>query len=126
MSHGRFKNTWGTQMAVSYGWNGGPYGLGAAYGFNCCYTGSWPKTHGMIKMNEVAHPAGTVMAGDYAVGNGRYEYYYGNNYSPFGRKVTNFSNYHNGGANMIWADGHASGHKLHEMAAEDFDRRYTR
>ena len=122
-----FKNPWSARpTAVSYAWNGGPYGMGACDGFLCCYTGSWPKSHGRIRMNQVLFPDETAMAGDYNDRDGRYEYYYGNTYSPFGRAAGFFATYHGGGANVAWADGHVTSNKLADLVASDFRRDQSR
>ncbi len=120
-----FRNVWGTQLAVSYGWNGAPYAMGSGDGF-LLYSGSYPASHGRITMNRVIYPSGTVMTGDYVTQHGRYEYYYGNSYAPFSRHIDHFATYHGGGANIAWADGHVSNHKLHEMVVADFRRDQTR
>lgn len=114
-----FRNVWNTIIAVSYGWNGGPYGMGANDGFIYGYSAPWPITWGRIKANQVLAPATTVMIGDYQDRSGYYEYLY---YSQF--TLARQAEYHNGGNNVVWADGHATYQKAYSLTSKDFDRRY--
>src|SRR5690349_16071176 len=63
-----FKNFWGTDVAVSYGWNSTVYGLGICDAF-----ASWPpgapqpifnEILGRIKEYQIRNHAGTIMAGE--------------------------------------------------------------
>lgn len=100
----QFKNTWGTDMAVSYGWNSSNWGLGANDAFLVYYTGTTPQSRGRIRSTQILKDATTVMAGEWLRVNGRYEYYYYDQFSSPGTVAL----YHNGGGNAVWVDGHAS------------------
>jgi prepilin-type processing-associated H-X9-DG protein/prepilin-type N-terminal cleavage/methylation domain-containing protein len=115
----RFKNVWNTDLAVSYGWNGGPYGFGSADGFNVDYPPPWDEIYGRIRVSRITRPSDTAMIGEYVTNHGFYEYY---NYSQL--TLTNFAIYHNGGSNVLWGDGHATYQTAGTLTANDLDRRF--
>lgn len=111
----RFKNYWGGACAVSYGWNGGAYGLGANDSFGRYYTGNTREARRRIREGEVKKPATTVMSGDCPEKDGWYEY------TTYGiGNATTRGRYHNGGLNANWCDGHVSWQQ--DLTAADFDR----
>lgn len=114
----RYRNVWATSIAVSYGWNGNPWGLGGAHGFRIDYSSAYWDLWGPIKISAVTHPASTVMTGEYLMADGYYEYYY---YSQLA--TTRQAFYHNGGGNYLWADGHAQFKQSGTVTAADLDRR---
>lgn len=114
----RYLNTWGTSIAVSYGWNGTSWGMGAAHGFRISYSASYWDSLGPIKIAAVTHPSTTVMTGEWLMQNGKYEYVYYTQVS-----LTQQAFYHNGGGNYLWADGHTEFRQSGTITAADLDRR---
>lgn len=118
-----YKNVWGRDMSTSYGWNSGSYGLGCS---------DWWDDQGALnserrgrkRLDDIPRPQTTVMTGDWLDRDGRYEYFY---YDQFTWNAAegrpNLSTYHNGGGNALWADGHATRESRDSMHPDDFDRR---
>lgn len=122
----KFLNGAGTNLAVSYGYNTASYGMG----FNDSYTVGYPSTgteaskaiwrdiRGRVHDNQVLHPSTLLMAGEYFKANGGYEY----NIPGFDGP-TKLTDYHLGGANVLWVDGHATATKAEALTTNNFDRR---
>lgn len=119
---GKFTNNWGFINATSYRWNSGHYkgnGLGLDE--------HWPtRPHwGRVRETDVRTPSSTIMLGDGIYTNGQYEYeqvamsWSGSGTGGF---LGGVGEYHNGGANMLWVDGHASHLVKSEMTRDHLDR----
>jgi len=113
-----FKNNWGGKNATSYGHNSG-YRWGYGFGINDSYnTPTYWETWGRVHDRKVVTPSTVFLVGDYVRGNGCYDYavsqFYDSSY---------LSVYHNGGGNLLYADGHAAYKTPQTISRRDFDRR---
>jgi len=110
-----FKNAWGGKNATSYGHNSG-YSYGYGFGIRDSYGigGSFGRVHNSM----VQYPSRVFLIGDYIRGDGAYEYAI----DQF-RLIEYLSVYHNGGGNLLYADGHARSHTRDTLSRADFDRR---
>jgi prepilin-type N-terminal cleavage/methylation domain-containing protein/prepilin-type processing-associated H-X9-DG protein len=119
----RYKNVWGTDTAVSYGWNSGNYGLGCSDWWDDQGALNSEK-RGRKRIDDVIRPSTTTMTGDWLTRDGLYEYYY---YDQFTWNATlgeaTLSTYHLGGGNALWVDGHATRETPTSLTPDDFDRR---
>lgn len=112
-----FRNFWGRRHAVSYGWNGGHYGLGSHDGF-FTYSGVWPVRNGRTRRTEVYNPTRMVTMGDFMREKDfEYTYHYQLN-AP-----SKLSTIHNERGNILWFDGHVTTESVDSLSADDFDRR---
>lgn|GEM_PF-1702253 len=119
-----YANVWGTDIAVSYGWNGGAYGLGNSDWWDD-QGATASDSRGRQRYDEILNPSATVMSGEWLDRDGRFEYFY---YDQFtwnsSESRPNLSTYHNEGGNALWSDGHATRERRDTMTQNDFDRRY--
>lgn len=115
----QFRNIWGGDNATSYRWNtnfsSGGYGLGTseqAVHIN-------DQRYRRLRDLDIINPSNTIVLADGVIVNaGDTEYFY------YGLKAKEFvSTYHNGGANFLWADGHASHLAAADVLDEHMDRR---
>jgi len=113
-----FKNNWGGRNSTSYRHNSGyvyGYGFGVSDGYNTpTYWASW----GRVRDKDVLVPSNTFVIGEGITQNGGYEYDLG----QF-RDLTYLSVYHNGGGNLLFADGHAAKYTPTSITTALFDRR---
>jgi len=119
-----FKNYWGTKTAISYGWNGGMYGLGSCdyYGRAFPPGSGWYLALKRVRMQEVIRPGTTLMTADFVSADGWFEYV------PHGLSNCNgwppsIPTYHSGGDNVLWVDGHVTAESPLTYTPEFFDRR---
>ena len=132
-----YKNFWGTDMAVSYGWNTSIWGLG----INDAWA-TWPpppsqpnpiynEMMGRIKESQVRNWAGTIMIGEpygsiHWPNGGGYEYA-AVQFTSYGAAASEYPNYlttyHSGGGNVLWCDGHVTFETPKSLRVQDFDRR---
>jgi prepilin-type processing-associated H-X9-DG protein/prepilin-type N-terminal cleavage/methylation domain-containing protein len=130
-----YKNFWGTDHAVSYGWNTSIYGLGVNDAF-----AAWPPGNplpiynemlGRVRESQVRNWAGTIMIGEmygsihWPTGGG-YEYAAAQ-FTSYGAATAEYPNYlttyHSGGGNVLWCDGHVTFETPKSLRVQDFDRR---
>jgi prepilin-type N-terminal cleavage/methylation domain-containing protein/prepilin-type processing-associated H-X9-DG protein len=99
-----FKNVWGGKNCNSYAYNSG-YAYGYGLGISDSYMGVpiWEPVFGRAKLTWVTHGDNTLWVGEAMQGSGWCDYYIG----QF-REETFLTNYHNGGGNVLWVDGHAT------------------
>ena len=116
---GKFTNAWGGQNATSYRFNTG-YGYGYGFGISDSYTvnPSYHAVWGRVNEQEIEKPTSTFIIADGIRGNGDYEY----NIAQV-RTVDYLADYHNGGSNMLWADGHVTQILKKDATRDMFDRR---
>lgn len=108
-------NVWGTDLAVSYGWNTGSRGLGRNDSYLMEYSGNTPYYHGRMNELDIRAPSTTMMAADNVQeGIAQHEYATTQVTTP-----ADLSNYHMGGANVVWVDGHASHETADSMSLND-------
>jgi len=109
-------NNWGTDYAVSYGWNSGADGLGTSDYFST-------TNRRRIRHMEVLRPSSTVMTGDWITQNGLTEYHYYDQFTWItAAGEPRLATYHSGGGNALWVDGHATRETRQSMTADDFNR----
>ena len=113
-----YANNWGGQHATSYRFNTG-YSYGYGLGISDSYTvhPSYYLVWGRARDRQILRPGNTIILAD-AAAPGGYEYDIVN----LGN-VSRVANYHNGGANFLWTDGHASFMKTADVTPAMFDRR---
>lgn len=116
---GKFTNYWGGENATSYRFNSG-YGYGYGFGISDSYTVSnnYHEVWGRVNEQEIEQPTSTFIIADGIFANRNYEY----NISQV-RTVDYLADYHNGGSNMLWADGHVTQVLKSEATRDMFDRR---
>jgi len=122
-----FNNYWGGKTAISYGWNGGMYGLGSCDHYDVgpppLPSGlAWSLALGRVKVPEVLRPSTTLMTADFVSANGWFEYV------PHGLSNAvvwppSIPTYHSGGDNVLWVDGHVSRESPSTYTPAFFDRR---
>jgi len=125
-----FTNLWGGENATSYGYNGSTsptysHGLGNSDYYNTPPPAGHPshpaywQAYGRVKGTWILSPENTFVLGDYVRDNlTNYDYIDTAFFDP-----ATSADYHNGGANFLWVDGHASYMKYGELRLEHFDRR---
>lgn len=117
-----FKNNWGGENATSYRFNSGFtyfWGLGVSDEFTLSLDPN-ERAKGRIKDQEILKPFNTFVIADGIPSQGVNLY----EYQQEGlNTVLEIPSYHNGGANLLWADGHASFMLKDDVLKEHFDRR---
>jgi prepilin-type N-terminal cleavage/methylation domain-containing protein/prepilin-type processing-associated H-X9-DG protein len=117
---GLFKNYWMvTSNSTSYTHNSG-YSHGYGFGISDDYTynPTWAAFYGRARVTEVKHPSNLFIIGESIRADRWYDY-----------AITQFSSidsltdYHSGGGNMLFTDGHASYMRVGTLQIENFDRR---
>jgi len=113
------KNIWGTDLAVTYGWNGGANGMGAHDAFYLpTYNAATQYSFARQRRNRIAQPTTTIMLGDWAKDDGtsfyEYRYHYQLNLPT---ELSDDLHAHVG--TILWADGHASGDTQDSLAVDD-------
>ncbi len=115
----RFKNAWGGRNSTSYRHNAG---YDYAYGFGISDNYNLPSAHaakwGTVRDSQVLYPDNTFVQGEGITGDGSYEY----NIGQF-RNLTYLAWYHNGGGNLVFADGHVAFYTPSTLTRDQFDRR---
>jgi prepilin-type processing-associated H-X9-DG protein len=132
-----FKNFWGTDVAVSYGWNSTTFGLGICDAFE-----AWPpppsapdwhykEYWARVKETQIRNYAGTIMVGEiygtvYHPSGVGYEYMAAQ-FGSYGASTWEYplylASYHSGGANVLWCDGHVTFETTKSSASpRTFDR----
>jgi prepilin-type N-terminal cleavage/methylation domain-containing protein/prepilin-type processing-associated H-X9-DG protein len=123
-----FKNYWGGTLSVSYGWNGGYYGMGVNYTFNTDYMetypySDWDQAAGRVRSSTIPHPSSAILLADEdTVAGGSYEYMAYHLSNLVGGTVY-VATYHSGRSNFLFTDGHAATRDPTGMTYLDFDRR---
>ncbi len=116
-----FLNNWLGENATSYRFNTGysyGYGLGVSDDYTTSTNATYRAQWGRIKDHQLEKPSGTFVIGDGIIGNGSYEYTITNL-----NLVSAMSDYHNGGANFLFTDGHAGVVMKAGATSTMFDRR---
>jgi len=114
-----FTNIWGGQNATSYRFNTGyTYGFGLGISDSYTLSSTYHEQWGRIRDNEFEKPSSTFVIADGITDDGDYEYKIAGL-----NTIDRVSTYHNGGANFLWGDGHASLKLKDNVTLEDFDRR---
>lgn len=101
-----FRNAWGGDNATSYRFNSGytyGYGLGVSDDYTTHTNPTYRAVWGRIKDQQLPKAAETFVIADGVNADGSYEYDITNL-----NTIAKLSTYHNGGANALFADGHAS------------------
>lgn len=99
-----YTNNWKNLNSTSYGWNTSGYGLGMGDNYFLATAAATRDGYRRVMRTEIVKPSGTIVLGDYLARNGLYDYVN----TQFTGAVDRFSTYHNGGANVLWNDGHAT------------------
>jgi prepilin-type N-terminal cleavage/methylation domain-containing protein/prepilin-type processing-associated H-X9-DG protein len=116
-----FLNNWGGENATSYRFNSGysyGYGLGISDDYTVRTNLSQKAAWGRIKEQQLEAPSKTFVIGDGITGDGNYEYTIVNL-----NTTAAMSDYHNDGANFLYADGHAGNQIKIAATTQMFDRR---
>lgn len=122
----KYFNYWGGKNACSYGHNSGRgygMGLGASDFYNNNANLFVRKWYRRIKNREVKKPSNTFVLGE-CVQDGHAEdlhKWYEYRDDQFGR-VDYLTNYHSGGGNMLWVDGHVNLMTKSQLTTDHFDR----
>jgi len=123
-----FVNMWDGQNATSYRWNTAE-SVGTPTGYGMGGADVWPWNASgdrfrRVQDADVCNPANTLVLADAIPGRptqtvpGPFEYAW----HGIGNR-SDFGTYHNGGANILWTDGHVTLMKRENLADEHFDRR---
>ncbi len=116
-----FTNYWGAENATSYRYNSGN-SLGYAMGNTDAYTVSTNATYrekwGRIRDHDIKRTTSVAVIADGIPGNGSYEYE-----AASLATLARFPNYHNGGNNILFPDGHAANMHRTALTNQIFDRR---
>jgi len=114
--HKQFTNLWGGENSTSYRYNSS-YGSAWGLGINDTYAAG--GADGRVRDADILVPSNTIVIGDGIAATGNFEYKIQGLGGP-----SHVSDYHGGGANLLWADGHASHMKKSEITTDHFDRRF--
>ncbi|MFW6059505.1 MAG: DUF1559 domain-containing protein [Phycisphaeraceae bacterium] len=113
-------NAWGGENATSYRFNSG-YSYGWGMGVSDSYTTHSYARHdkwGRVRTPMIVEPATTFIIGDGVPNGGSYEY----NIQNLGN-ISRAADYHTGGANFLWLDGHVTHMQKDQLTKDHFDRR---
>lgn len=116
-----FLNNWGGENATSYRFNTGysyGYGLGISDDYTTSTNATYRRQWGRVKEHQFERPTKTFVIGDGVTADGSYEY----GISSL-NLISGMSDYHNGGANFLYTDGHAGSQVKMAATTEMFDRR---
>jgi prepilin-type N-terminal cleavage/methylation domain-containing protein/prepilin-type processing-associated H-X9-DG protein len=117
-----FRNNWGGENATSYRFNSGFtyfWGLGVSDEFTLS-TDANERAKGRIRDRDILRPSNTFVIADGIPSQGVNLY----EYQEEGlNTVLEIPSYHNGGANLLWSDGHATFMLKDNVLREHFDRR---
>jgi len=114
----RFANAWGGRNSTSYRFNSGVnygYGMGICNLYNNAT--QW-EVWGSVRDPQVLRPDNTFVIGESIMSNGFYEYDINQFY-----QTSQLALYHNGGSNLLFADGHTLFVNPVTLLPEYFDRR---
>jgi len=114
----QYNNNWGGENSTSYRWNGGNNGGSYGLGLSEIYDGGsnayrWSR----VRDPEILGRSTTIVMGDGIWTDGQYKY------ENVGLSATRVSDYHQGGGNFLWVDGHVTHLHKDEIINDDFDRR---
>ncbi len=118
-----FRNNWGGENATSYRFNSGftyKYGLGVSDEFTMHLSATERAERGRIRDKEILRPFNTFVIADGIRVQGANSYEYDEEGLD---TLLEVPSYHGGGANFLWADGHATFMLKDDVEKDHFDRR---